>query len=301
MDNLVTIIIPSYNHSRFIGYTIESIISQSYQNIELIIIDDGSTDNSIEIINNFKNICTQRFRKFIFINRENKGLCYTLNEGIKLSSGKYISIIASDDIMHHDKTTEQVDYLEHNSECVGVFSGADIIKENGALLSSKNGTNVKYYFNDIILNQYQLFSPSAMYRLENMIKTGLYPTDIILEDWYMNLKITEKSGYLISLKKPLISYRRHSSNTSLQTTRLHSDRQKILKLFENNILYKKANLELTYTIAYESVSFNKTRSVTYLLNSLLKNPFILFRRLTMVTIVKLFLPKKILNRRLTGK
>ncbi|MDF2407245.1 glycosyltransferase [Morganella morganii] len=301
MTKLVTIIIPSYNHSRYIGKTIKSVLLQTYTEIELIIIDDGSIDNSIAVINSYESECQSKLKKYTFIHRNNKGLCATLNEAIKISSGEYISIIASDDIMKKDKTLAQVNYLNSNIECVGVFSGADVIKENGELLVVRNGSNKKYYFKDIITNNYQLFSPSAMYRSLEIKEAGLYRTDILLEDWYMNLKLTEKTGYLIALPDVLICYRRHSSNTSLLSPRLHQDRKKILDLFANSIYYDHAKLELKYTIAYESVTFNKIKTLKYLLYCIFKNKKFALRRQTLVTIAKLFFPKKYLNKRLTGK
>lgn len=301
MNNLVTVIIPSYNHSKYITQTIQSVISQSYQHIELIIIDDGSKDNSIELINSLESECIKRFDKYIFIHRENKGLCQTLNEAINISSGEYISIIASDDVMKKDKTLRQVDYLKKHPDCVGVFSGADIVKENGELLVSRKGSFKKYNFKDIILNEYLLFSPSATYKSCKLKKFTPYPNDILLEDWYMNLKITENGGYLIALTETLILYRRHSNNTSLQSSRLHDDRRKILSLFKNSPYYNMAKTALIYTIACESVSFNKKNTLLFLLKSTLMNPRLIFRKNTLVTIVKFILPKKYLKKKLEGQ
>lgn len=100
MNPLVTIVIPSYNHSKYVINSIQSIIDQDYDNIELLVIDDGSTDNSVEVISNFIecNKISDRFYRFKFIHRENKGLCATLNEGLKWSNGLYFSPFASDDI-----------------------------------------------------------------------------------------------------------------------------------------------------------------------------------------------------------
>ena len=85
---LVTLFIPSYNHTRYIRETIESIINQSYKNIELLIIDDGSTDNSIEVIESLSGICCERFIRYEFISSKHQGLASSLNQALDWSNGK---------------------------------------------------------------------------------------------------------------------------------------------------------------------------------------------------------------------
>ncbi len=79
---LVTAVIPSYNHAKYIKESIQSMLDQDYENMEMIIIDDGSSDNSIEIIESMIPLCKKRFKRFEFRHRENKGVSATLNEGI---------------------------------------------------------------------------------------------------------------------------------------------------------------------------------------------------------------------------
>ncbi|MGA6331370.1 glycosyltransferase family 2 protein, partial [Acinetobacter baumannii] len=100
---LVSIVIPCYNHANFVQDCIQSVIAQTYQNIELIIIDDGSKDGSVEKIQEFIGECEKRFVRFEFRNRPNKGLSATLNEALEWCQGEYFSAIASDDMMLNDK------------------------------------------------------------------------------------------------------------------------------------------------------------------------------------------------------
>lgn len=301
MNKLVTVIIPSYNHSKFISATIESVIAQTYEKIELIIIDDGSKDKSIQIIESFREVCERRFINFKLVSRPNRGLCATLNEALSYSSGEYVAIIASDDFMYPLKTMLQVEYLDQHNDCVGVFSGATIIKENGDCLVQRSGTLKKYFFKDIILNNYQLFSPSGMYRAKLLNEVGGYNENVLLEDWFMNLSITEQGGYLFPLQSTLIAYRRHENNASNRTLALHSDREKILQLFQHSKYILDARNALDYTIAYESVTFNKCRSIKYLYKSIVRNPKLLFYRNTIVTFIKICIPKAILNKRTHGR
>lgn len=109
---LVTVMIPSYNHEKYIKESIQSVIDQTYSRLELIVIDDGSKDNSIQIIEEMRLACEQRFEHFQFIFRENRGLSRTLNQGLSLARGEYFSIVASDDIMLSEKQQYKSLYLK---------------------------------------------------------------------------------------------------------------------------------------------------------------------------------------------
>jgi alpha-1,3-rhamnosyltransferase len=98
-NSLVSVIIPSYNHALYIEECITSVINQDYKLIELIIIDDGSTDISVDKINLLVDVCKNRFLRFKFIARENRGLAQTLNEGLQWCEGEYIQCLASDDLI----------------------------------------------------------------------------------------------------------------------------------------------------------------------------------------------------------
>lgn len=106
----VSIIMSVYNGSDYIEETLRSIFEQEYKNFELIIIDDASTDNTVEIINKF-----QDKRVILKINNENKRLAYNLNVAISLAEGEYIARIDADDICSMDRLTKQVNLLEENS------------------------------------------------------------------------------------------------------------------------------------------------------------------------------------------
>ena len=96
---LVSVVIACYNHENFVQDCVQSIIDQTYENIELIIIDDGSKDGSVEKIQEMIPACKQRFVRFEFRYRPNKGLSATLNEALEWCEGTYFSPIASDDIL----------------------------------------------------------------------------------------------------------------------------------------------------------------------------------------------------------
>ncbi|MEQ4894891.1 glycosyltransferase family A protein, partial [Escherichia coli] len=108
---LITVIMPVYNAEKYIYESIKSILVQSYSNFEFIIINDGSKDSSGKIIENF--LDDTRIR---YINRENKGLVFTLNEAISLSRGNYIARMDADDISHPLRLEKQLNFLLENPD-----------------------------------------------------------------------------------------------------------------------------------------------------------------------------------------
>lgn len=118
MEKLVSVIIPAYNVSQYVRQTVFSVIIQSYKNLEIIIVNDGSTDDTNEIINEY----VSKDSRIIVINQENKGLASARNTGIKHAKGEYLCIIDSDDIMLPNKIYEQYKFLENNPECDFTYS-----------------------------------------------------------------------------------------------------------------------------------------------------------------------------------
>ncbi len=129
---LVSIIALCYNQAQFCEDTLGSIYNQSYKNIELIIMDDFSSDNSVEKINRWINAHQDISIQFIPHNK-NVGICKTLNEALKNAKGKYFELIACDDLMHPEKTSRQVSYLEATNNSVAmVYTDALLINDDGS-------------------------------------------------------------------------------------------------------------------------------------------------------------------------
>src|SRR5574341_12560 len=129
---IVSVIIPSYNHEKYVEECIDSVMRQTYPNIELIVIDDGSSDNSDSVI---RKSLEKHCHKFRYIRKLNEGVPKTLNLGLKLSSGKYVSIIASDDVMLPQKTEKEVDVFLKSDDNVGmVYSDSIAMNEDGSVL-----------------------------------------------------------------------------------------------------------------------------------------------------------------------
>ena len=128
----VSVIIPSYNHQLFIGKAIESVLSQDYNNFELIVADDCSKDNSVKVINSFTDY---RLRKFFL--SKNLGATEILKFLIKKSRGEYIALLNSDDIWYPEKLKKQVEYLDNNKDVAACFTHANFLNEYGEVYTNK--------------------------------------------------------------------------------------------------------------------------------------------------------------------
>lgn len=124
---LVTVIMPVYNAEKYLSEAIGSILQQTYNNLEIIITNDSSTDSSLKIIKNY----AERDKRINIISRENKGLVYTLNEQLAEVHGKYIVRMDADDISDIERISKQVGYMEKNQEIYLAGTYYDLIIEPG--------------------------------------------------------------------------------------------------------------------------------------------------------------------------
>ena len=124
----VSIILTSYNHEKYIAAAIESVLNQTFSDFELLIFDDGSTDNSHEVIKTFKD---ERIK--LFLNDENTGAVQMLQAGAKISKGQYIALQHSDDVWELDKIEKQLQFLENHPEYEACFTQAKFIDESGEI------------------------------------------------------------------------------------------------------------------------------------------------------------------------
>lgn len=129
---LVSVIMPNYNSEKFIEESIESVLNQTYQNIELIIIDDNSMDLSVEKI---KKINDDRIRLIKLT--KNQGAAFARNEGLKISTGRYLAFLDSDDILNKDAIEKQINFLQ-KKKGVLVFGAFEHITENGEKIKIEN-------------------------------------------------------------------------------------------------------------------------------------------------------------------
>src|SRR5690606_30233343 len=137
------------------------------------IIDDGSKDSSIEKIKGMAPFCEQRFTRFEFRHRSNKGLSATLNEALEWSQGEYLCSLASDDIMLENRIDDQVELLNNNKKIVAVFGSVYLIDEENKNIGEDGIIESHLYnFKSIMLNEHRIFSPTQMIRAVHLKKIG---------------------------------------------------------------------------------------------------------------------------------
>lgn len=233
---LVSIGIALYNHEKYIEECLVSIINQTYDNIEIIVIDDGSKDQSYQkALTVLEEGVTKR--PYILKTRPNQGMCNTLNEIITLSKGKYISFVGSDDFLHLEKIKKQVDYLEAHSEIALVQSDSFIIDKDSnviSLFTCKGRKNEGDLYEALITGKGLVNTPSHLYRTCVYEKIGVYDPQFRWEDTDFWLRLTKyfKIGYI---EEPLNYYRRHGENLSNAENALKFVNEEIIKIYKKNI------------------------------------------------------------------
>lgn len=214
---LVSVIIASYNHAPYIEACILSVVRQSYPHIELLVIDDGSTDDSVELIERLR----QQYG-FDFRIQRNQGLTHTLNGAIARATGSLIVPFGSDDIMMPERIAKQVAYIWDKPE-VGICAGnIELIDSKGQLFPEKRQRRDIAFrrmdFEDVFMERKPYSpAPTLMFRKEALEKVGGFDTQIRLEDLLIELKITHAGYYIDCLNEVLAQYRKHESNSSKNT------------------------------------------------------------------------------------
>jgi GT2 family glycosyltransferase len=225
---LVTMIVLSYNHSRFVLETLESVKAQTYKNTQLIILDDCSSDDSVAIIDRW--LRENEIRCTFIRHQKNQGICKSLNEALAVSTGKYVSMVASDDIWLPDKIESQVAIMESQPDSVGVlYSDALHMGEDGR---RRPGSTLTTYWTMSEMPQGQIldtlvqgnFIPgmTTLIRRSCYDKVGLYDENLPWEDWDMWMRIARHYSFICS-PTPSATYRVHEKSLS------HSDPVRLAK------------------------------------------------------------------------
>lgn len=259
---LVSVVIPCYNHENFVKDCIQSVIDQTYENIELIIIDDGSKDKSVEKIQEIVVDCEKRFVRFEFRHRANKGLSGTLNEALEWCSGDFISPIASDDLMLVGKTARQVELLQEYQGMIAIFGAVQLINNQNKKTGEIRQPNKIFKFDDLIYTDNFLPAPTQMIRLNALKAIGGFVDGMIVEDWYIYLKLLETGGEIIYMDELFCSYRTHNGNTFSNPYKMSLGRLQVLNEFSHHKAYKKAFIKACWDNALETLKLDFKLSIT---------------------------------------
>jgi len=207
----ISVVIPCFNAELFLSETIESIINQTFENIEIILINDGSTDTTSEIIKNY----AQRDERIIMIEKQNSGPADSRNRGIFAARGEWIAILDADDVALPSRLELQLAYCRERPELVLVGSDAIEMTSSGSQIQSYHYPSTH---SDLFKRLYRMmaFPPhsSLMYRAEAVRSIGGFNTRYVpSEDYDLWLRLAEY-GKIACLSKPLVKIRKHASSIS---------------------------------------------------------------------------------------
>ncbi|WP_392482955.1 glycosyltransferase family 2 protein [Nostoc sp. C110] len=250
----VSVIIPAYNAMHYLPKTVSSVLQQTFTNFEILIINDGSSDNIQEWVLNLTD------KRVKLISQQNQGVSVARNIGISQAQGEYIAFLDSDDLWNATKLEKQVRCLDHNPTIGLVHTWMAVIDEQGKptgkVMKSKTEGSVWKQ----LVEKNTVACSSVMVRRLCFQKLGgfsprqnEYPVDV--EDWEMWIRIAAHYPFTV-IKEPLISYRQHISNTSTNWQSLNKAYRIVIEkafqtaspelLYLKNRSYGHANLRLAW-------------------------------------------------------
>ncbi|MBN8702669.1 MAG: glycosyltransferase [Bacteroidetes bacterium] len=230
---LVSIILPVYNCEKYLASSVESILNQSFSDFELIIINDGSKDNTLSVIKAFND------SRIVLIDQQNQGLAKALNNGIRLSRGKYIARQDADDLSYKERLLKQVNYLHSNPSVYLVGTWARIIDENGndtgrAHHHPKENCTLKF---DLCFDNPFVHS-SIMMRREIIDTVGVYDYAVhhLVQDFEYWFRISQKFE-IANIPEILLDYREVNSGISKTTLAQESSAAVVAKQSAQHISF----------------------------------------------------------------
>ncbi len=223
MSPTISVYITNYNYGNFIESAIESVLSQTSSDFELIIIDDGSNDNSKEIIEQYADL-----DQVIIIYQQNKGLNVTNNIAMRTAKGKYIMRLDADDYLHKDALKIMSSELESDQELGLVFPNYYYVDSDGELLGEEKRHDFQ---NDVELLDQPAHGACTMIRLDFLKEVGGYNEAYNCQDGY-ELWVKFIQHYSIkNISKPLFYYRQHGNNLTSDEAKILDTRAKINENF----------------------------------------------------------------------
>lgn len=215
MNNpLVTVIVPAYNHQDYLRTGLDSIKNQTYPNIEICIINDGSFDNTHNCIQDWINENPQM--KVNFISRENRGITKTFNELVDMAEGQYIAVMASDDYILPDSIEKRVRFLQNNPKKLAVFGDCIVVDENNnkthdsALFEYQNANKKKLLsecgIKEQIIMKWKAPGPGLLYDKKVFDAIGKYDESLLVEDWDFYTRLVSQN-FLAFIDETVSAYR----------------------------------------------------------------------------------------------
>jgi glycosyltransferase involved in cell wall biosynthesis len=214
MSDLVSVIMPCFNSSRFLAESIESVLKQTYENLELLIVDDASQDNSLEIAKKYS-LNDERIR--ILRNNENLGPALTRNKGIKHAKGRYIAFLDSDDLWHPEKLQKQVGFMTETDTAMS-HTSYEVMNVNGE--KTRKIVHAKSFVTYKTLLLYNAIGClTAMYDVQKTRGKQYGPDIPKRNDYALWLNILKK-GYVSKGLDEVLAFYRVGQSTSISSKKL---------------------------------------------------------------------------------
>ncbi len=247
----ISVIIPTYNRAHIVCETIDSVLAQTYKNYEIIVVDDGSEDNTKEILKKYG-------EKIIYIYQKNKGLPAARNTGIKHMKGEYAAFVDSDDLFLPTKLEEQMNVFDQNPEIAVVSTMAELIDDDAHKLAGyKPQAFNSCDFKGILESNFVVMS-STIVKKNVLLAVDMFDETLkTCEDWDIWIRILAEYK-LYYLEKPLLKYRISADAMSKNLLKIYEGELMMLNKFQkkyNNpeqIKLVDARLQIThYQLAQE--------------------------------------------------
>ena len=243
---IISIIVSIYNSDKTLSQMIESVLNQTYKDFELILINDGSTDNSLDVIKKY----AKKDNRIVTIDKKNSGLTKSLNIGLKKAKNKYIARIDADDIWYPTKLEKQIEFLEQNQDYTLVGTVYNEIDENGKIIYKKQRTPLLITDEEIrknIVRFNPFFHSSVMFKKEVLETVGFYNEELkYTQDYEFWIRIMSKYK-VVNLSEILASRRYGKDMISIKKEkeqRMYAIKAKLLAMK----LLKKSIFEYKYLV-----------------------------------------------------
>jgi glycosyltransferase involved in cell wall biosynthesis len=287
----ISVIVPSYNAENTIYNTINSVSQQTFIDLEILVIDDGSTDSTLEIVSTIKD---PRLQVFSYAN---SGVAITRNRGIEKATGKYIAFLDADDLWMPNKLKFQREALQNLPEAAVAYSWSNYINEWGRF--SHIGQRCQFQGNvypHLLVNNFLESGSNPLIRKLAIQKTGGFETSLVpAEDWDFYLRLAASYEF-VHVPEVHVLYRISTQAASANTTKMEAKCLEVIeKAFQqapNTLQYlKKKSIENLYTyLLFRTLEGKKNRqkskvAVRYLWKAIASNPTLLYNRSKVMTIV----------------
>ncbi|MDU6855743.1 MAG: glycosyltransferase family 2 protein [Clostridiales bacterium] len=241
VDGLVSVIMPTYNCSDFIGVTFDSVISQSYKDWEIIVVDDCSTDNTKKIVEDY--ILKEPRIKYYKLDK-NSGAAVARNKAVEIARGEYIAFLDSDDVWAEEKLTKQINFMKENNYNFTCTSYTKI-DEEGNYLNRTIQAKDKSDYNGVLKT-----CPGNSTVIYNAKKLGKFKIPDIKKrnDYVMWLQVMKKEKYLYGIQEPLGSHRIRKGAISSKKTTLVKYHWKVYREIEKLSLFKSSYLIIYWIV-----------------------------------------------------